>query len=148
MPKDVVNKGIEIGAAHIAPNIGAGAAAGSAAMAVIKATGGLPPFQRAIFASVTAGGVATSTSLGLKTASVLAKNNILSDIIKESPHSNPTSTRVPSPNPSFIICALESGEIPTLVKSPLEELLEILLAFELVNSVLIFILFGYRTPNI
>ena len=104
----------------IIPNVGAGAAAGSAAAAAIKASGHLPPLQRAALVGGTTLITAASAKFGLDIGSAISKNSNLEGLIKNSEHANPAPNSIPSPDrDSFINSALESGDIT----SPLQDLL-------------------------
>jgi hypothetical protein len=107
----------------IAPNLGVGAAAGSAASAAIKYTAGMGPLQRlAVIGSsavVTAGG----TKIGLDVGGAISKNMNIEEAIKNSPHADPQVDRIPSPD-IFIHSPLEET-------SPLQDLLMYSLALDI-----------------
>lgn len=114
------------GISGIAPNLGVGAAVGSAATAAIKATAGLPAGQRLAFTGAMAFSTAAGTKIGLDMASSLSKGLNLANAIKSSNHANPDINRVPSPDPFFVNSPLElnpTGE-GTEEGNPLIELLE------------------------
>lgn len=104
----------------VVPNIGAGAAAGTAAAAAVKATSGLPPLQRAGAVAATALVTAASTKVGLDIGNAISKNTDFSGVIKNSPHANPDIMATPpSPDSLIINSTLESSDIT----SPLQDLL-------------------------
>lgn len=128
--KDLFNEGLKnVGDASkmvlekIAPNLGVGAAAGSAAAAAIKYTAGMGPLQRlAVIGSsavVTAGG----TKIGLDVGGAISKNMNIEEAIKNSPHADPQIDRIPSPD-IFIHSPLEET-------SPLQDLLMYSLALDI-----------------
>jgi len=98
---------------------GAATAAGTAAGAAIKATAGMPPFQRAALVGGTTFMTAATTSLGLRVGKHLGRNLDLDTNLKISKNNNnPDIDSVPSPTDNIINSPLEIGDI-----SPLEELL-------------------------
>jgi len=130
-----VGEASKMAADKIVPNIGAGAAAGTAAAAAVKVTSGLPPLQRAGAVAATALVTAASTKVGLNIGSAISKNTDLSAIIKNSPHANPDRMATPpSPDPFIINSTLESSDIT----SPLQDLL--IYSFILDISILILLI--------
>jgi hypothetical protein len=101
------------------PNLGAGAAAGAAATATIKSTGGLPLFPRAAAIGGSTLITATATKVGLELGATLTQKTELESLIKNSPHADPNPDRIPSPDPNIINSILESNDIT----SPLQDLL-------------------------
>jgi Cytochrome C and Quinol oxidase polypeptide I len=136
---DVINTfatGIKMFGENIAPNVGAGAAAGSAAAAMVKATAGLPPLQRAASIGGIAAITAAGTSVGLQAGKSITKNVGILDLIKNSKHSDTNIERVPSPDPFIINSPVETIDNST----PLEVLLQSILSLEILELLLILIL--------
>lgn len=139
--KKIVDKTVEaIGEAskmvvqQIAPNIGAGSAAGAAAAAMVKATSGLPPVQRIGLIGATALITATSAKIGLDIGTKLTQNSNIVSQIKNSKFSHPNIDRIPSPDNNFINSTLEKGDL--IEQSPLE----VLLMYQFTLNVFILIL--------
>ena len=78
----------------IVPNLGVGAAAGSAASAAVKFTSGMPPVQRLAAIGATAAVTAAGTKVGLDAASAISKNFGIEETIKNSPDTDPQVVRV------------------------------------------------------
>lgn len=132
---EVVLKSVE----QVIPNIGAGAAAGTSAVGVLKLTQGLTPAQRLVATGITSFVVATGTQAGLKASTAIAKNVDFNNMIKDFPHSDPDINRVPSPDQNFTIHSpLEKLE---LNDSPLEIILSSILSINICILLLILILF-------
>ncbi len=101
---------------HIDPNIGGTVAAGHVGAAMLKATTGLPPLQRA---GALAGSTlisAATTKVGLGIGQNIINNSDFMSSISQSSHGNPDINRVPSPDNTFINSPLENGD---LLRSPL-----------------------------
>jgi len=120
----------------IAPNIGAGAAAGASASAMVKMTAGIPPFQRSAIVGGTAAVTAAGTIVGIESGKAISKNMSISEAIKNSRHGDPNIERVPSPDINIINSPLEEIENIT----PLEVLLNSLLSLNLLELLLFVIL--------
>lgn len=120
----------------IAPNIGAGAAAGASASAMVKMTAGIPPLQRSAIVGGTAAITAAGTVVGIEAGKAISKNINISDALKNSRHSDPNIERIPSPDLDIINCSLEANENIT----PLEVLLNSLLSLNLLELLLFVIL--------
>jgi hypothetical protein len=123
---------------HVAPKLGdfgVGAATGTATAAMIKATNGLPPAQRATAIAGTALITAAATKIGLGIGGKVVKNTseTIIENIKNSKHGDPNINRIPSPGPdnTFIHSPLEE-------QSPLEGL--IIHQFELNILILLLII--------
>jgi hypothetical protein len=121
--KEVVNKALDtvstaskIAFEKVLPNVGAGAAGGAAASAMIKATSSLPVVQRLAIVGATAGITAMSTQAGIMAGTGLLDK---SDIINKSPHADPNIKRIPSPDiePFSVNSPLETSPIETLLSS-------------------------------
>jgi hypothetical protein len=100
--KDLVNKTLnsigeagKIALEQIAPNVGAGTAAGAATAAIVKATSGLPPLQRTVAIGGTALVTALSTKVGIAAGDSIIKNNKLIEEVKKSKHADTIIDRVP-----------------------------------------------------
>jgi hypothetical protein len=147
VPKELVNKALDVSteivketAVKVIPNLGAGAAAGSAASTVLKMSATLPPAQRLVLAGSAAFVVGRTTQLGLSTGTSIAKNIDLNDMIKDSPHANTKLDRAPSPDPNFTINSpLEYGDIET---SPLHTILVNVLSIN-TNILLLILILSY-----
>ena len=128
----VVAKSIDV----IAPNVGAGAAAGTIGAAALKASAGLPPAQRLTFVGGSAAVGALGTKIGLDAGAAISKNLILTDSLKNSPHANPNVDHIPSPTDSgpFIFSVLEDDSIPLL------DLIENLFSLNVLEFILIIFL--------
>jgi hypothetical protein len=79
----------------IVPNLGVGAAAGSAASAAVKYSSGMAPLQRLAAIGATAVVTAAGTKVGLDAASAISKNIGIEEAIKISPHADPQVGRIP-----------------------------------------------------
>jgi hypothetical protein len=138
--KDLFDEGLKnIGLASkmalekIAPNLGVGAAAGSAAGATIKYSAGMAPLQRLAAIGTTAAVTAAGTKIGLEFGGLVSKNNYIETAIKNSPHADPDIDRIPSPSaePSFFI------QSPADITSPLQDLLMYSLALDILILILL-----------
>jgi hypothetical protein len=114
----------------IAPNLGVGAAAGTAASAALKITSGMAPVQRLAVIGATAAVTAAGTKVGLDVASAISKNIGIEEAIKNSPHAEPLVGRVPSPDLDFILSPLEKT-------SPLQDLLMYSIALDIIILILL-----------
>jgi cytochrome c oxidase subunit 2 len=145
LPKKVVDRALDVGSEvikstveHVIPNIGAGAAAGSAASTILKVSSALPPAQRMALAGASAFVVGAGAQAGLVAGTAIAKNTDIQSMIKNSPHSDPNLDRIPSPDPIFLIQSpLEKWEIDP---SPLEIILSGILSININILLLLFIL--------
>jgi len=125
---------------QVIPNIGAGAAGGTAAGVAFKASGNLPIVPRL---AVTGGAALVSSAgaqAGISGVQALVENSGIKEGIingvKNSPHAD--ISRVPSPGiEPFIKSPLENWEIEI---SPLETLLSSILSLNVCVLLLIFIL--------
>lgn len=81
----------------------AAASLGSSAMKYLQ----IPPVQRALLATLTAGTTAGTVTVGLSTGKVIAKRINRSEAFRNHPYSDPNPDRIPSPEPN--------------INSPLEE---------------------------
>ena len=117
----------------IAPNLGVGAAAGSAAGAAIKYSAGMAPLHRLAVIGTTAAATAAGTKIGLDLGGVVSKNINIEEAIKNSPHAEPKTDRIPSPSaePDFFIAS------PADITSPLQELLMYSLALDILILILL-----------
>ncbi len=115
----------------IAPNLGVGAAAGSATSAAVKYTTGMAPVQRLAAIGATAVVTAAGTKVGLNAASAISKNIGIEEAIKNSPHAHPQFDRVPSPDIDIILSPLEKT-------SPLQDLLMYSIALDIIILILLF----------
>jgi hypothetical protein len=145
--KDLMDKGLqsvsEMSKAvvqQIAPNIGAGAAAGTATAAMVKATTGLPAFQRMGLIGGTAVITAASTKVGLNIGKAISKESDIMDSIKNSEFCDSNIERIPSPDNIFINSVLEKNEQINIENSPLEVLLTSLFTLNVLTLLLIIIL--------
>jgi LAGLIDADG endonuclease len=120
----------------IAPNIGAGAAAGASASAMVKMTAGIPPLQRSAIVGGTAAVTAAGTLIGLEAGKAISKNINISEAIKNSRHGDPNIERVPSPDINIINSPLEIND-DTI---PLEVLLNSLYSLNILELFLFLIL--------
>ena len=127
---NLIRDGMKTGIETIAPNMGAGAAGGAAAAAVIKSLN-LPVSQKIGVAAAAAGLVAGSTRIGLHIADAAIRNKEIKEQIKELKLDESNS-----PVDDFINSIIESSEII----SPLEELLIGLLGLNVLMFIQIFIL--------
>jgi hypothetical protein len=117
----------------IAPNLGVGAAAGSAASAAVKYTSGMAPLQRLAAIGATAVVTAAGTKVGLEAASAISKNIGIEEAIKISPPTyvaDPQVGRVPSPDLDFILSPLDKT-------SPLQDLMMYSIALDIINLILL-----------
>jgi hypothetical protein len=115
---------------NIVPNVGAGSAAGTAAAAMIKATTGMPPIQRAMAVSGISGITAAATVFGIEAGNALYKN--VSVLESQSSNSDHDIDRAPSPDLSMINSSLE--EYDNII--PLEVLLNTLFRFNVLELLL------------
>jgi hypothetical protein len=138
--KDLFDEGLKnIGDASylalekIAPNIGIGAAAGSAVSSAIKYSAGMSPLPRLAVVGTTAAITAAGARIGLDIGGVVSKNMNIEKAIKNSPHADPNIDRIPTPpaEPDFFI------QSPADITSPLQDLL----MYSLALDILILILF-------
>jgi len=93
------------------PNLGVGAATGSATAAMIKATAGLPPVQRGFAVGSTSLVTAASTKVGIGVGERILKRIDIESTIKESKHANTKVDFIPSPDDdsnSFIFSPTEA----------------------------------------
>jgi hypothetical protein len=141
--KNFIDKGINavgIGVKTVIQNtglsIGAASAAGVAASTVLKSTSGMPPVQRALLVGGMSAATAAGTTLGLKTGKILG-DNINADIIKNSAHADPNINRIPSPDLFVANSPLESNDVST----PLEQLLGVIVSYQMLELFLLFLLF-------
>jgi hypothetical protein len=123
----------------LAPNLGVGAATGTAAGAVIKYTAGMPPLQRLALIGSTAAVTATGTKVGLEFGTAVSKNLNLEEAIKNSPHADPDVTRIPSPSSlgdelDYFIRS------PADITSPLQDILIYSLALDIIILILFIII--------
>jgi len=114
----------------IVPNLGVGAAAGSAASAAVKYTTGMAPVQRLATIGATAVVTAAGTIVGLDAASAISKNIGLEEAIKNSPYAHPQIDRVPSPDIDIILSPLDKT-------SPLQDLLIYSIALDIFILILL-----------
>lgn len=137
-------------ASEVIPQLGAGAAAGTAAAGAFKATAGMPPLQRlattGAISAVAAGGYVIGASAGRS----IVKNAELSEEIKSSRHGDPNPDRIPSPDPDLSINSpleeLNTGIplVSLLINSITLDLLEIILII-----ILIYLLcYSYLNTNL
>lgn len=102
----------------IVPNLGIGAAAGTAAAAAIKSTAGMPLGPRLITVGGNVLTTAATTKIGMEIGSAIVQHSDITEMIKNSPHADPQHDRIPSPDSSIINSPLEND-----IFSPLQDLL-------------------------
>jgi len=134
--KDLIDEGLKnvfeaskMTVEKIAPNLGIGAAAGSATAAAVKHTAGMGPVQRLAVVGTTAFVTAAGTKIGLDIGGAVSKNLNIEESIKNSPHADPQIDRIPSPD-IFIHSPLEET-------SPLQDLLMYSLALDILILILL-----------
>jgi hypothetical protein len=109
----------KISGQSIVPNMGAGAAGGSAAAAIIKATTSMPMAQRVALTAVTAGTTGLATKVGIETGAPIVKNLDLTSAIKSSKLADlkKTGNTPPSSTDSsndYVLSVLEDEKIPLI----------------------------------
>lgn len=135
-----VSKGFE----QVVPNLGAAAAGGTAAAAAIKASASMPPAQRLAFVAGAAMVTSAGTRVGADVGVAISKNIDIKKIIKDSPHSDPHTDRIPSPSDDMIRSVLESSETNKSfvdTHTPLETLLSSQFMLNVIILILMVILF-------
>nr|WVH38138.1 LAGLIDADG endonuclease [Poriella subacida] len=147
-PKQIVDtlvNGVSVAIQNMGGNLGAAAAGGTAASAVIKHTTGLPPLTRVAMASTTALAVSGGVSIGQQLGKSVTKNESILEAIKKHNYADPDIERIPSPDNSFINSVLEDENIGI----PLVDLLLNLISINLLEIILILlILLIYFNKNI
>lgn len=125
----ILNQGLVHAIEKLAPNIGAGTAAGTAAATVLKSS--LPPLQKLALAGTSAAIVGASTKIGLHIGETIIKN---SEKLNTSGEALKTIDpyKLPIPTDTFIHSVLEKSDLI----SPLEELIK----YQLIINILILFL--------
>jgi hypothetical protein len=146
-PVDTVVIALGDAAKNITSNLGAATAGGAVGAAVIKNIP-LAPVPRMAAAVVTAGATSGAITVGIQGGSTIARNISNSEAIKNHPYSNPDIDRVPSPDPTFINNALESGDQPIPLVDLLLNLVELNFLELIVLFTLILLLFNKIFGNL
>ena len=119
----------------VMPDLGVGAAAGSAASVTIKATTGMAPVPRVALVTATTVATAIGTKVGIGIGTAINQNMDIASTVKDSPHADPNPERVPSPDTNIINSPLESD-----ITSPLQDLLLYSFILDLLILILLIVL--------